>query len=42
MDNLLQVLREDAIFGALVFETAKDIFKLDTGRKHVEMERKAA
>ena len=31
----------DAIFGALVFETAKDIFKLDIqGAKHVEMERK--
>ena len=41
MDNLLQVLRRDAIFGALVFETAKDIFKLDIqGAKHVEMERK--
>ena len=31
----------DAIFGALVFETAKDIFKLDIqGAKHLEMERK--
>ena len=31
----------DSIFGALVFETAEDIFKVDIqGAKHVEMERK--
>ena len=35
------MLNGRSIFGALVFETAKDIFKLDIqGANHVEMERK--